>query len=347
MAKLSSSKFKYLNVLALLVVSLMILSACSSESNDETGSRVDVDTSPENTIITTFYPIEFVVSEIAGEDFNVVNVTPVGAPAHDFELSPSSTQEVLDAKLAIVLGEGFQPAIEETAQARNDATVVLMDSIITDNAQEKAAAPIVAARMTHGGEDHSDEKHSEKDGHDHSHDGVDPHIWLDPVLMQEVVDVVANAIVEVRQENKDQYLQNAKVLKDGLKELDQNFKSQLSNCKLDTFVTSHDAFSLLADRYELNQEPIAGFSPENEPTPERMAEIKKLVDEKGIETIFSEELVSQRVADSLSSEAGVKVKILSPLESLTQQQVDDGEDYFSIMGSNLVALRSALKCETV
>jgi zinc transport system substrate-binding protein len=36
--------------------------------------------------------------------------------------------------------------------------------------------------------------------------------------------------------------------------------------------------------------------------------------------------------------------VLNPLEGLTEQQLDEGEDYLSVMRENLAALRQALGC---
>ena len=61
-------------------------------------------------------------------------------------------------------------------------------------------------------------------------------------------------------------------------------------------------------------------------------------------TIFAEELVSPKVAETLASEAGVQVAVLNPIESLTDAQAKAGEDYLSLMRENLDSLSKALDC---
>ncbi len=67
-----------------------------------------------------------------------------------------------------------------------------------------------------------------------------------------------------------------------------------------TIVTSHAAFQYLAKRYDLTQVPIAGIDPSNEPSPSQLGDITKLVRKEGITTIFTEELVSPAIADTIA-----------------------------------------------
>jgi zinc transport system substrate-binding protein len=109
-------------------------------------------------------------------------------------------------------------------------------------------------------------------------------------------------------------------------------------------VTSHAAFGYLAERFGLQQESISGLSPEAEPTPDRLAELKALVERDGVTTIFTEELVSPKVAETVAQETGATTAILNPLESLTPDEVSAGDDYASVMQQNLRELRTALGC---
>jgi zinc transport system substrate-binding protein len=140
------------------------------------------------------------------------------------------------------------------------------------------------------------------------------------------------------------YERNAERYRGQIEALDQRFREGLHDCARRVIVTSHAAFGYLAARYGLVQEPIAGLSPEAEPDPKRLAELADLVRREGVTTIFTEELVSPRVADTVAREAGVKTAVLNPLEGLTPQELARGESYVSVMGENLAALRVALGC---
>jgi zinc transport system substrate-binding protein len=108
-------------------------------------------------------------------------------------------------------------------------------------------------------------------------------------------------------------------------------------------VTAHAAFGRLAARYGLRQEAIAGIDPEQDPDPRRLAQLTDLVRRDGVTTVFTEELVSPRVADTLAREAGVSTKVLSPIESPPRGKTGFAA-YAGAMRRNLAALRGALGC---
>jgi zinc transport system substrate-binding protein len=109
-------------------------------------------------------------------------------------------------------------------------------------------------------------------------------------------------------------------------------------------VTSHAAFGYLADRYRLDQVALTGLSPEAEPSPRDLEKLVNDVRRTGADVVFTETLVSPRLADTIAREAGATTAVLDPIEGLTRDEVDAGEDYVSRMRSNLATLRKALGC---
>ena len=109
-------------------------------------------------------------------------------------------------------------------------------------------------------------------------------------------------------------------------------------------ITNHAAFGYLAAAYDLRQEAISGLSPESEPDAARIAMLAAEAQAAGVTTVFTEDLVSPEVAESLAAEAGLETAVLSPLEGLTDEQIAAGEDYLSVMRRNLEVLRDGLDC---
>jgi zinc transport system substrate-binding protein len=68
------------------------------------------------------------------------------------------------------------------------------------------------------------------------------------------------------------------------------------------------------------------------------------VERDGVTTVFTESLLSPRIADTLAREAGVRTAVLNPLEGLTAKERAQGDDYISVMDANLAKLRMALGC---
>jgi zinc transport system substrate-binding protein len=106
-------------------------------------------------VVAAFYPLAFAAEEVA-EDVSVVNLTPAGAEPHDLELSVRDVERIRDADVVLLLGRGFQPAVEDAAAAARGEVVDLLAELDAD--------------------------------------GEDPHVWLDPERYGDLVERVAAAL---------------------------------------------------------------------------------------------------------------------------------------------------------
>ncbi len=166
-------------------------------------------------------------------------------------------------------------------------------------------------------------------------DESDPHVWLDPVRFARIVSEVAPALGAASTAGTSFLDLNA---------LDDEYRRGLANCERRELVTTHAAFGHLADRYGLEQIALTGTSPEAEPSPRELEQLAERVRASGATTVFAEPLVSDRVAQTIAREVGAEVAVLDPVEGLSEERLDAGEDYISVMRDNLAALREALGC---
>ena len=313
-------------LLAGLTAGAMTLAACSAPASS-TGDGSSADRAPEEAqvrVLAAFYPLQYVLTEVGGEDVVVESLTPPGAEAHDLELSPRQVREIGDADAVVVLA-GFQAAVDEAVAAR--APKHLLDA---------AELPEIAAHMSEGQED--EDGHAEDDGHGHAEG--DPHFWLDPTLLAVLAEATADLLTDADPAGADGYRERADALVGQLTELDETFTSGLESCEQDVIVVMHEAFGFLAERYGLEQVAVAGLDPESEPSPARLREIRETVEDAGVTTIFSESAVDPRVAQTLADDLGIETAVLDPLET----QADPESDYRVVMLANLDALRTALSC---
>jgi zinc transport system substrate-binding protein len=278
--------------------------------------------------VASFYPLAFAAERVGGDEVEVVNLTPPGAEPHDIELTPDDIEAIASADVVVYLGGGFQPAVEEAVEA--EATGIAVDAL--DGVELLPPAP-------------EDEHAGEGDAHADEELAADPHIWLDPSAFAGVVDRVAGALEEAVPAGSSAIRDRAAELDAELAEIDEEFAEGLAECRTRVMITNHAAFGYLAAAYDLQQEAIAGISgPESEPDPERLAELADEAVADGVSTVFTEELVSPEVAETLAAEAGLETAVLSPLEGLTEEQIAAGDDYFSVMRRNLETLRDGLDC---
>ena len=291
----------------------LVLAGCSSSESESSGVKV----------IAAFYPLEFVAKAIGGDLISVENMTPPGVEPHDLELTPKQITTLDNADLLLYIA-GFQPALEEAASQSapaNSLDVMAINGLSLLGATEDG--------HNHGEEAHSDEEMLS-----------DPHVWLDPERLIVVAKAVAAKLSEVDPDNSETYATNLTAFVEQLEGLDADFTSGLASCERRLIVTSHAAFAYMADAYNLEQEAISGLSPESEPTPKRLNEIGKEAKADGTTTIFFETLASPKVAQTLADDLNISAAVLDPIEG-----IGEGQTYFSIMESNLAALRKALNCK--
>jgi len=163
----------------------------------------------------------------------------------------------------------------------------------------------------------------------------DPHVWLDPVRYASMVRAIGAELGEPAA---------AQRLSTRLLALDREYRQGLAHCERHELVTSHAAFGWLAARYGLEQVPLEGLTPEAEPSAKDIQRLVATVRRTGATTVFAETLISPKLAETVAREADVQTAVLDPLEGIGKDELAQGADYFTVMHSNLVALRKALGC---
>jgi zinc transport system substrate-binding protein len=162
--------------------------------------------------------------------------------------------------------------------------------------------------------------------------------------MAEIVRRVQRELADADPGGRAVHERNAARLLADLEALDARYAQGLERCERRVIVSGHEAFGHLAARYGLRQEGVAGLSPDAEPDADRLGDLTDLVAKLGVTVVFTENLVSPRIADTLAREAGVTTETLNPLEGLTDRQLREGATYLTVMDQNLAKLRRALGC---
>jgi len=275
----------------------------------------------------SFYPLYFFSSEIGKDKVDVTSITPAGVEPHDYDPTAQDIAVIQKSKLLIVNGAGFEPWLENIKDDLGNVTVVntsdgisLQEGVEDEHEGEEA-------------QEHEDEEHIS-----------DPHIWLSPVLAKSQVDKIQQGFITADPNNTSTYEANGANLKQRLDALDMKFKKGLSSCKQKSFVTSHAAFGYLAREYNLTQVPISGISPDEEPSLAELAEVTKFVRDNNVKYIFFETLVSPKLSETIASETGAKTLVLDPIEGLSDDDIAQGKNYFTVMENNLKNLQTALEC---
>lgn len=260
-------------------------------------------------VVASTFPVYEFARQVAGDRAQVISLVPTGVEPHDWEPSPQDVTQVRRARLFVYNGAGFEPwAAKLLAEIAGPATAAVAAT---------AGLPLRAG---------------------------DPHVWLDPVMAQAQVETIRAALARVDPDGTEAYAARAKIFVAELGSLDGRFEAGLRDCARRDVVVSHAAFGYLTRRYRLEQVPVMGPAPESEPSPAALAAIVRLAQQRKVQAIFFEPLVSRRLADTLAREVGARTLVLNPIEGLTREEAAARKGYLELMAANLVSLRDGLGC---
>ncbi len=266
-------------------------------------------------VYTSFYCIYDFVNKIGGDKIQLYNIVPTGTEPHNWEPTAGDMRKLSNADLLFYNGAGMENFVDSVKQSvENDKIkyIELSEGIELIKKNEESNI-------------------------------YDPHIWLNPINAEKEALKIKNALSEADPQNADFYNKNYEDFSKKAKELDKSFSDMVNNNENKTIVVAHEAYGYLCQAYGLKQLAIEGLSADSEPSPAKMAEVSEFIKNNKIKFIFFEELLAVKAADVISEETGAKLLVLNPFEGLSQEDIDNGEDYFSVMYKNLENIDKALK----
>ncbi len=269
-------------------------------------------------VVVSFYPLEEFTKSIGAQKVNVISLVLPGVEPHEWEPSPGDIVKISKAKLFIYNGAGLESWIEKILKNVDTKKTLVVSASNGINLITKSNA---------------------------ANSQTDPHVWLDPNLVAMQARTITNALSAIDPSGAEFYNFNLNEFISNLNSLDKKFRTELSDCQKKEFVTSHDAFGYLARSYGLSQFSVAGISSEIEPTPKHLANLINVIKEKNIKVIFVETMVNPKISRAIAKDASTSVDVLNPFEGLTQKEISDGQNYFSVMEQNLNKLKDALDCK--
>lgn len=346
------------NILFLLV-GIVLLSACSKGA-DTKDAKDEANTESDLKVYASVYPIYDFAKKIAGDKIDVEMIMPQGTEPHGWEPNSNAIKNLENADMFIYNGAGLESWTDKVIDSLSNKDLKVVEA--------SQAVDLMKSTHSHDEEDHDhnheavenhnheaiennhnnevveNRNHEEEHEHEgHNHGPMDPHVWISPKNAKIEMENIKNAFVELDKENADYYESNYQKYAKMLDELDAKYSEKLSNLPNKTIVVSHEAYGYLCKYYGLTQIGVKGVNAETEADAKKMAEIINYIKENKITTIFTEELIDPKVSKIIAEETGCQVKVLSPIEGLSEEQIKNNEDYFSIMEKNLENLVGALK----
>ncbi|SUB74731.1 metal ABC transporter substrate-binding protein [Peptoniphilus indolicus] len=328
--------------LVVMTFVLLLLAACGNKNSAEKSEAVD--SREKLKVYASVYPVYDFVNKIGGDKIELTSVIPNGEEPHGWEPNQKLLKELESADVFVYSGAGLESWVEKVTESVENKDLKFVEA--------SKGVELIANTHDHDHEheavEHNHENHNNNEAteheheHEHDHGAYDPHVWLSPIRAIKELENITMALSEADLENADYYKENLAKYSEEFKKVDEEYKAKLATVPNKIIVVSHEAYGYLVADYGLEQIGITGIEAETEPDAKTMKEIIQLVKEKNINTIFTEELLDTKIADTISSETGAKTVRLNPLEGLSGEEVKNGDDYVSVMRANLDKLVEAL-----
>ena len=258
----------------------------------------------------------------------VTTLVPQGQGAHDYELTRQQVEQAQKSDVVFYLGDGFQTAVEKAVKGL-PSSVKSVD-LLSDIALLNVTTQLAGVDGTTDGETLGD--------------GKDPHVWLDPANVATMATRIERELALADPTHVSEYAANAKAYTTKLSELGDTMQKGLAHCDSKVIVTSHRAFEYLAKRFGLRQIPIAGISPDTEPSAKTLEAVAKAAKAEHVKVIYFENNLPTDISKTVADQIGAKTDVLDPVEMLSDQQIKAGATYISVQESNLKSLEQGLGC---
>jgi zinc transport system substrate-binding protein len=290
-----------------LILLGVVLGAC--RQREQTGGKLNV--------VTSIFPMYDMARAVGGNDVALRLLIPPGTEAHTFEPTPSDIVRLEKADVFIYNGANMEPWVGEILSGVKNPNLLVVDT--------SDGITLMKAKGEGG--------------------GTDPHIWLDIDNAKKQLDNIAAAFEKKDAAHAPDYRGRAQAYKKELDDVDRLYREGLANCGTNVIVSSgHFAFGYLAARYGLIYTSVYGLSPDSEPTPARVVEIIDLVKKEKTRYLFSEQMLDQRLTESIREETGAEILLVSSGHEISKDQFDSGTTLIDIMKENLDTFKRGLSC---
>ena len=246
-------------------------------------------------------PQKYFVERIGG---NLVEVTVLVGPGQSpttYEPTPRQMAELSNAKVLFRIGVPFENSLMPKIAS------TFKNLIVVDTRKG------IQLRKMASDQEHKTDEHSKDVADDHQHKAgtLDPHIWLDPILVKTQAKTICEALCKLDSNNAKVYLQNLKKFQADLDQVNTKIAHALASMKGKDIFVFHPAYGYFAHRYGLKQ--VAVETGGKEPSAKQLATLIDKARAAGVKVIFVQPQYDKKNAETIAKAIGGAVVSLNPL----------------------------------
>lgn len=298
-------------VLLIFIIVTSLFLACGG------GNKEAIPEGDRWTIYVTIQPLKSLAEAIVGDKAKVNTLLPLGSDPHSYEPSPDDVRKLANSAILFQIGIGMDEWASAPALEAEDGPRIVPVSI---------GVPVLPALPDRLWKKFLEEDKVAKHGN--------PHIWLDPAIVEGlVVPQMTKAIISADPQNEQFYRANSSKLRDNLKAMSDEIRSEVAHLKGSAVILNHGAFVYFCRQYGLRVIDIIEPFPGQEPTAKDLTEIIENAAEEGPVAILSEKQVSPKPAEVIAEELGIPIVSVDPLGN-------PDETYLQLIRRNVSAIAS-------
>ena len=272
-------------------------------------------------VVTTSNIVADWVSAIGGDGVYVFPLLPIGADPHTYQPGAADVARVAEAGVLFAVGLG----LEHTWLTRLITNAAKDSKKVVTLGDQVQPLPVQSA--------------------DSPEDAWDPHFWWDPLRVKLAVSVIVSELSRIDADNAPTYGSRGTSYEQEVDDLSARIAALTDKIppQRRKIVTSHETMQYFAERYgyEAVGSIFPGISTDREPSAAELAKLAERVRELGVDVIFTEPIVTDRLARSIASETGARVVRLYS-DSLGPAK-SEAATYIRMMDANINLIYEALK----
>ena len=267
-------------------------------------------------VLASFSILGDLVRVVGGDRVTVTTLVGPDEDAHVFEPKPSNAKTLLQARLLVVNGLGFEPWAQKLTRAAGY------------QGQTLVASQGVAARAMNA---------TPGDGHGHLH--ADPHAWQNPLHVMQYVRNIATALSQLDPAGSASYQSRSDAYVQELQALDAMAKAQFAplSASQRQVITTHDAFGYFGAQYGIRFLAPQGLSTDTEPSARQVAQLIRQIQRAKIRAVFIENMSNPKLLAQLSRDAGTTAGPTLYVDALSAPS-GPAASYLLLMRHNITTL---------
>lgn len=307
---------KKLSTLAVALLAILGLAACTSPSKDASAE------SSKLKVVTTNSILADMTKNIAGDKIDLHSIVPVGQDPHEYEPLPEDVKKTSRADLI------FYNGINLETGGNAWFTKLVKNANKVENKDYFAVSDGVEIIYLEG----EDEKGKE-----------DPHAWLNLENGMIYAKNIAKQLIAKDPNNKETYEKNLATYLEKLDALDKEAKEKFNNIPAEKkmIVTSEGCFKYFSKAYQVPSAYIWEINTEEEGTPDQIKHLVETLRQTKVSSLFVESSVDDRPMKTVSKDTNIPIYAKIFTDSVAEEG-EDGDSYYAMMKWNLDKIAEGL-----